>query len=32
VAPELAREQIALLGDQVVGRLRSELADRGRLI
>jgi alkanesulfonate monooxygenase SsuD/methylene tetrahydromethanopterin reductase-like flavin-dependent oxidoreductase (luciferase family) len=32
VAPEAAREQIALLGDQVVGRLRSELADRGRLI
>jgi hypothetical protein len=32
VAPEAAREQIARLGDQVVGRLRSELAGRGRLI
>jgi len=32
VVPEAAREQIALLGDQVVDRLRGALADPGRLI
>jgi alkanesulfonate monooxygenase SsuD/methylene tetrahydromethanopterin reductase-like flavin-dependent oxidoreductase (luciferase family) len=32
VAPEAAREQIVVLGDQVVGRLRGEMADRSRLI
>ena len=32
VDPEAAREQIVLLGDQVVERLRGELADRRRLI
>ena len=31
VEPEAAREQIALLGDQVVDRLRGELIDRLRL-
>jgi alkanesulfonate monooxygenase SsuD/methylene tetrahydromethanopterin reductase-like flavin-dependent oxidoreductase (luciferase family) len=32
VAPEAAREQIALLGEEVVGRLRSEVAARHGLI
>ena len=32
VAPEAAREQIAVLGDEVVGRLRGQTGDRSRLI
>jgi len=32
VAPEAAREQIALLGDEVLGPLRGVQAERRRLI